>query len=116
MIHVNTTEKRFESDIEAFFLSPEGGYAKGTAPYDASLGLFDSVLTDFVKETQPKAWSRFCLQNKVNPERKFCLEFQNACVRDGVISVLRHGFKHLGIAFRVCYFKPETSLNETAAE
>ena len=116
MINIDKTEKRFESDIEAFFLTTEGGYTKGTAPYCPDLGLFDSVLTDFVKETQPKAWARFCLQNKVNPERKFCLEFQNACVRDGVISVIRHGFKHLGIAFKVCYFKPESTLNQTAAD
>ena len=116
MINIDKTEKRFESDIEAFFLNPEGGYTKGAASYSPDLGLFDSVLTDFVKETQPKAWARFCLQNKVNPERKFCLEFQNACVRDGVISVIRHGFKHLGIAFKVCYFKPESTLNQTAAE
>ena len=116
MYSIDTTEKRFESDIEAFFLTSEGGYTKGTAPYSPDLGLFDSVLTDFVKETQPKAWARFCLQNKVNPERKFCLEFQNACVRDGVISVIRHGFKHLGIAFKVCYFKPESTLNQTATD
>ena len=116
MINIDKTEKRFESDIEAFFLSPEGGYTKGAAAYVPDLGLFDSVLTGFVKETQPKAWARFCLQNKVNPERKFCLEFQNACVRDGVISVIRHGFKHLGISFRVCFFRPESTLNQTAAE
>ena len=116
MFIIDKTEKRFESDIEAFFLSPEGGYTKGETPYSPDLGLFDSVLTDFVKETQPKAWARFCLQNKVNPERKFCLEFQNACVRDGVISVIRHGFKHLGIAFKVCFFKPESTLNQTAAD
>ncbi len=116
MINIDKTEKRFESDIEAFFLTTEGGYTKGTAPYSSDLGLFDSVLTDFVKETQPKAWARFCLQNKVNPERKFCLEFQNACVRDGVISVIRHGFKHLGIPFKVCFFKPESTLNQTAAD
>ena len=115
MINIDKTEKRFESDIEAFFLSPEGGYTKGEAPYSPGLGLFDSVLTEFIKDTQPKAWARFCLQNKVNPERKFCLEFHNACVRDGVISVIRHGFKHLGIPFKVCFFKPESTLNQSAA-
>ena len=59
MINVDKTEKRFESDIEAFFLSTEGGYTKGAASYSPDLGLFDSVLTDFVKETQPKAWARW---------------------------------------------------------
>ncbi len=116
MINTDKTEKRFESDIEAFFLSAEGGYTKGAGSYKADLGLFDDVFTGFIKETQPKAWSRFCLQNKINPERKFCLEFQNACARDGLVSVLRHGFKYLGIPFRVCYFRPESTLNQTAAD
>ena len=54
------------------------------------------------------------LQNKVDPERKICLAFNNACDMDGLISVLRHGFKHRGIPFKVCYFKPESGLNQTA--
>ena len=39
MFIIDKTEKRFESDIEAFFLSPEGGYTKGEAPYSPDLGL-----------------------------------------------------------------------------
>ena len=31
-----TTEKRFEEDIEAYFISPAGGYTKGTEPKDKS--------------------------------------------------------------------------------
>lgn len=46
--------------------------------------------------------------------RKCCLAFNNACDADGLLSVLRHGFKHRGIEFRVCYFKPESALNQTA--
>lgn len=50
-----TTEKRFESDIESFFLSPAGGYTKGTDAYDAKLGLYPDALIRFVQATQPKA-------------------------------------------------------------
>jgi type I restriction enzyme R subunit len=110
-----TTEKRFESDIESFFLSPAGGYTKGTDTYDPKLGLYPAPLLRFVKETQPKAWQRFANMNAVDPERKFCLAFQNACNMDGVLHVLRHGFKHRGVAFKVCYFMPESALNETDA-
>src|SRR5699024_4875707 len=39
---------------------------------------------------------------------------ENAVIQDGLISVLRHGFKHRGINFRVCYFKPESELNEVS--
>ena len=110
-----TTEKRFEEDIEAFFLSPVGGYTKGTAPYDAELGLYVDTLIEFIQKTQPKEWARFENMNKVNPVRKFCLALNNACDADGLIHVLRHGFKHRGITFKLCYFKPESTLNQTAA-
>ena len=110
-----TNEKRFESDIEAAFLSPAGGYTKGADVYDPKAGLFVDTLIDFVKRTQPKAWARFENANKLDPVRKFCAALNNACDMDGLVSVLRHGFKHRGIPFRVCYFKPESSLNQTAA-
>lgn len=110
-----TTEKRFESDIESSFLSPEGGYTKGDDEYDPSLGLYVNTLIDFIKETQPKEWARFENQNSNDPVRKFCNAFNNACDTNGLISVLRHGFKHRGITFRVCYFKPESGLNKTAS-
>ncbi|MDY4742667.1 MAG: type I restriction endonuclease subunit R, partial [Lachnospira sp.] len=109
-----TTEKRFEADIEASFLSPEGGYTHNNDSYDAGLGLYPDTLIRFIQKTQPKEWKRFLMQNAVEPERKFCLAFNTACDMDGVISVLRHGFKHRGITFRVCYFKPESTLNQTA--
>ena len=110
-----TTEKRFESDIEAAFLSPAGGYEKGADRYDAKAGLYVDTLIDFVRRTQPKTWARFEGANAVDPVGKFVLALNNAIDMDGLVSVLRHGFKHRGIAFRVCYFKPESSLNQTAA-
>lgn len=113
---VDTTEKRFESDIEAFFLSAAGGYTKCEDVYDPKLGLYTDTLLRFVKESQPKAWQRFTNMNAVDPEKKFCQAFNNACDMDGVLRVLRHGFKHRGVPFRVCYFMPESSLNQKDAE
>ena len=112
----STNEKRFESDIEASFLSISGGYVKGSDTYDPKLGLYVSTLIDFIRKTQPKEWARFENANKIDTVRKFCAAFNNACDMFGLLDVLRHGFKHKGIAFRVCYFKPESSLNRTAAE
>ena len=110
-----TTEKRFEEDIESFFLSPAGGYTKGTDTYDPKLGLYVDTLMEFIQKTQPREWARFENMNKVNPVRKFCLALNTACDTDGLIHVLRHGFKHRGISFRLCYFKPESTLNQTAS-
>lgn len=113
---MDTTEKRFESDIESFFLSPEGGYTKCTDIYDPKLGLYKDTLIRFIQDSQPKAWKRFTNMNAVDPEKKFCLAFNNACDMDGILHVLRHGFKHRGVSFRVCYFKPESALNQTDRE
>lgn len=112
----DTSEKRFESDIESFFLSPEGGYTSCADAYDPKLGLYPDTLIRFVQATQPRAWARFVSMNAVDPERKFCLAFNNACDTFGALDVLRHGFKHRGVAFRVCYFMPESALNQTDAE
>ena len=109
-----TNEKQFESDIEAALLSPAGGYVKGTDTYNATLGLYVDTLINFVRKTQPKEWTRFENFNKSDTVKKFCAAFNNACDTSGLVSVLRHGFKHRGINFRVCYFKPESSLNQTA--
>ena len=112
----DTTEKRFESDIETFFLSAEGGYTKCQDEYDSKLGLYKDTLIRFIKDSQPKAWLRFANMNAVDPEKKFCSAFNNACDTFGVLDVLRHGFKHRGVSFRVCYFMPESSLNQLDVE
>ncbi len=111
-----TNEKRFESDIEAFLISKEGGYTSTTDVYDPDSGLYVNTLINFVQTTQPKEWARFENANSVNPINKFVQAFSMACDTDGLIHVLRKGFKHRGITFRVCYFKPESNLNETAKQ
>lgn len=63
----STYEKRFESDIEAAFLSPSGGYVKGTDTYDPKLGLYVNTLIYFIKTSQPKEWARFENTNKIIP-------------------------------------------------
>ena len=112
----DTKEKRFEQDIESFLVSAEGGYTKTEDIYDTDAGLYVGTLINFVKETQPREWARFEKSCQSDPVRKFCLAFNNACDMDGLINVLRHGFKYRGITFRVCYFKPESHLNKTAAQ
>lgn len=109
-----TNEKRFEEDIESFLLSSEGGYTKSTDTYDAEAGLYVDTLISFIKTSQPREWARFEKTCVSDPVRKFISAFNNACDTDGLLYVLRHGFKHRGIPFRVCYFMPESRLNQTA--
>ena len=112
-------EKQFESNIEAFLISPDGGYEKATdAGYTASsdMALDIHTLVGFVKATQPIMWQRFEKQCNSDPYRKFYKCFEDAVQMDGLLSVMRHGFKHRGMDFKVCYFKPESTLNDVAVK
>lgn len=114
-------EKQFEENIEAFLISPAGGYRKADdsgycSPESRGMALDISTLVAFVKTTQPVSWQRFEKQCNSDPKRKFYQAFENAVLEDGLIAVLRHGFRHRGIDFKVCYFKPESTLNQVAVK
>lgn len=118
-------EKQFETDIESFLISSEGGWQKATDAgyktgfqYDAEGSAIENYALDietlctFVKNTQPVAWALFEKRCKSDPQKKFYKAFQNAVDMDGLVNVLRHGFKHRGQEFKVIFFKPETELNQ----
>ena len=112
-------EKQFESNIEAFLISPDGGYEKATdAGYTSSSGMALDIhtLVGFVKATQPTQWQRFEKQCNSDPYKKFYKCFEDAVQMDGLLSVMRHGLKHRGMDFKVCYFKPESTLNDVAVK
>lgn len=112
-------EKQFETNIEKFLISPEGGYEPADdSGYRASvdMALDIGTLVRFVRKTQPIMWQRFERQCNSDAHRKFYKCFEDAVMEDGLVSVLRHGFRHRGMDFKVCYFQPESTLNETAVK
>lgn len=116
---MNESEKTFEEFIESYLISEEGGWTKATdeglrSEESRGMNLDIVTLTNFVKATQPMAWKRFERMCTINPVRQFYKSFENAVTQDGLISILRYGFKHRGVNFRVCYFKPESELNDLA--
>jgi len=109
-------EKLFESKIEEFLISEEGGWQRADDSGFCSeeyrgMALDIVTLTDFVKSSQPLAWKRFERMCTINPIRQFYKAFESAVQQQGLIDVLRHGFKHRGVQFTVCYFQPESTLN-----
>lgn len=44
-----TTEERFESDIEAFLISAEGGYVRKNVAYNLKLVLYPDKLISFIR-------------------------------------------------------------------
>ena len=132
---VQTKEKNLEEDIESFLCSPAGGFLKcddkhsllyvedgtyqmvGGGYMEHRDRALDAVtLANFVQTTQPKAWERFERMCNSESTAKFAKVFNDAVDRLGMVAVLKHGFKHRGISFKVVFFKPESGLNESAAD
>lgn len=110
-------EHQFESDIESLMVgelgwkkSSETGYLKSR-----KLALDLGTLLAFVKSSQPKVWATFTKScSGLDPAKEFYKKFESAVQSEGLIDVLRNGFRANGKHFMVCYFKPENRLNETA--
>ena len=105
-------EIELEESIEHSLIT-QGGYQKGESKdFDRVKALKSQTLIDFVKTTQPKEWELYqTLQS--NPEESFIKRFDEVVAKNGLLHILRNGFKDRGREFRVCYFKPETELNKT---
>ena len=67
---MDTSEKRFEQDIESFLVSGVGGYEQFSYlnpdghrihkyVFDKDKGIYPEVFVNFVMRTQPKQWARY---------------------------------------------------------
>jgi type I restriction enzyme R subunit len=110
------TEQTFEEAIESNLLE-HGGYLKGSSTdFDAQLGLFPSYITNFLKQSQPKAWDKITNIHKDEVEQKVIQRLVKEIELRGVLDVLRKGFTDYGVKFQMAYFKPESTLNPEADE
>ncbi len=107
-------EKRLEDAIEEYLISDKGGYKKLTGEnFDSELGLDANQLFSFIQKSQRFEWNKFKNKFKENPERNFIKKMDEAIRNKGILHVLRNGFKTRGIKFKLIYFKPVSSLNDT---
>lgn len=110
---MDTSEKRFEQDIETYLLSEEGGYIKGSmATYDKVKAIDLLLLKTFIAKTQPKEWERFCKLYGDGAEKQLYKRFDEEVQAKGLIHVLRYGVRDRGIDLKFCYFAPPSGLNE----
>ncbi|MEN6565596.1 MAG: type I restriction endonuclease [Veillonellales bacterium] len=108
----NLKEKAFEEAIEEYLIT-QGGYKKGNPnDFDRTTALDQNTLLSFIKATQPKKWEKYSAVYGAAAEDSFIKRFSKEVQAGGLLHVLRHGFKDRGILFKVCFFRPETSINE----
>lgn len=129
----HTTEKQFENDVERIMgsvgwrttqngtrtLPAFKGNIEAQTDYDRTLALKTDSLINFVKETQPKEWTKIEGMYGAHTEERFlkrvCDVLEPHDDRDGLVNVLRRGFKMAPAAnFKLCYFKPASNKNPDA--
>ncbi len=108
---MDTSEKRFEQDIETYFLNH--GFRKILpSTFDKEKMLFPEVLEEFVSKTQPKAWARYTKLYGASAVEKLIRRINTAISESNVLDVLKKGIKDMGIEIKLCYFKPSSNLNQ----
>ena len=91
--------------------------------YDRPSALYTTDVLDFVQNTQPKEWQKFCKNFPNDSEQHFISHLvtqlkkadANAVDKElrsfGTLGVLRHGLKIRNARFSLCQFMPEHTLN-----
>lgn len=119
---MDTSEKRFEYDIEQYLIShgyeqfngqDKDGNWVHNRHHDVDKCIYLDVLCEFIAKTQPKEWAKYTRYYGDKAAEKLYTRLEQTISNDGLISVLRNGIVDMGVKLRVCYFKPESTLNET---
>lgn len=124
---MDTSEKRFEQDIESFLVSEQGGYEQFSYlnpdghrihkyVYDKERAIYMEVLVNFLLKTQPRAWERYVRYYGRDAEDRLYKRLQNSIAENGLVYVLKNGIEDMGLKLKLCYFKPESSLNVSQNE
>lgn len=108
-------EVAFEAAIEADLIA--GGWTKGfPVDYDRELALDAAQLVAFLEATQPKQWQKLEVIHGANLEQKVVERVASEIDARGTLDVLRRGVKDKGVALKLAYFQPPTSVNPELVE
>lgn len=111
---IDYRERAFEAAIEHWLIE-EGGYRKADpANFDRTRALDPTLLLPFIRETQPKEWSAIEKHYGARAETVLLDDLVRALDSQGMLDVIRHGFKCFGKLIHVAYLPPASGLNPEA--
>ena len=88
-------EIHFESDIAAHLEANGWLYSPDGAGYDRELALIPEDVIGWIRDTQPVEFNKLKALHNGSTEKTLLDRLTKLIDSDGVISVLRHGFKHI---------------------
>lgn len=117
-------EIEFEKEICEHLAAHGWEYSPTDEGYDRERALYPADLFGWLEDTQPDALAKVVTADApdVGGQRAQVLD-RLVKVLDtpmanggGTLHALRHGFRHVGAAFRLCQFRPESTLNAATVE
>jgi type I restriction enzyme, R subunit len=108
---VSTKEIAFERAIEHELLA-SGGYVQGNADaFDVTLALVPAHMLAFIQASQPTLWAQLTKDHGTNLQQALLDALGKHLASQGMLTVLRHGFKFFGKTVRAAIFRPSHGLN-----
>lgn len=105
------TEDRLEDAIEYQFIDKDC-YQKGvSADYEPERALEPARVIAFIEKTQSKIWQTLKGIHGDDTEKVVLDDLCKTLETQGMLNVLRYGFKSYGKKLKVAYFAPSTQLN-----
>lgn len=105
------TEDRLEDAIDYQFLEKDC-YQKGVSEdFDTDRALEPARVLSFIQNTQDKQWQALKGIHGSDTEKVVLDDLCKTLETQGMLNVLRHGFKCYGKKLKVAFFAPSTKLN-----
>ena len=104
------TEEQFETAIEAHLLA-NGYTVLSKEAYDVERAFFPDQVISFIRETQAAELGRIETMLGDKTDETLLKDLNFWLNSQGMLPVLRNGFKCHGRTFRVCFFKPAHGMN-----
>ena len=110
------TEDRLEDAIEHQFVEVDH-YLKGSSDdFDADRAFEPARVLSFIQKTQSKLWDSLKSIHGDDTEKVVLDDLYKTLETQGMLNVLRYGFKSYGKKIKVAFFAPSTNLNPETLE
>ncbi len=114
-MHTNTREDGLEKLIVDYLVDQNNFQAGFSADYNKEFAVDERCLWDFLKATQGAKLEALHIETLPLEKKKFLTRLRDDIGKQGVIQILRKGFKYLHLRFDLYYALP-TAQNKKAVE
>ncbi|MBB1489488.1 type I restriction endonuclease subunit R [Oceanospirillum sediminis] len=110
MSNSKTLELTFQNHIISD-LESQGWRVGHSSDYDRERAIYPEDLVEYVKETQPDVWEKFCRIYGTEPEKQLLNAAVRSLDRKGTLWLLRNQIEDRGVRIKAATFRPDNDLN-----